>query len=113
MAAGPRRFWKSAVVQHPHSARLWLNLAAAYLGRLELSTRKRQDQAIAAYKKAIELDPAAPNAHYNLGLIYAERKEWADAADWFQAARRAHPADRDATIRLKQARQAQFRNTEE
>ena len=70
-----------AVEQHPDNARLWLNLAAAYLGRLELSHRSRQDQAIEAYIKAIELDPVAPSAQYNIGLIYAEQESWEQAAE--------------------------------
>ena len=102
-----------ATARHPDNAQLWLNLAAAYLGRLELSSLSRQDQAIAAYKKAIELDPVAPSAHYNIGLIYAERKSWAQAAQWFQAAVRANPADQDAVYWLKKARTSQLQDQED
>ncbi len=105
-------FLEQAVQQHPDNARLRLNLAAAYLGRLELSSRSRQDQAIEAYKKAIELDPVAPSAQYNIGLIYAEQESWEQAADWFQAAVRANPADQDAAYWLKKARSAQLQNQE-
>jgi tetratricopeptide (TPR) repeat protein len=100
------RFLESAVEKHPDNPRLWLNLAAAILGRLELSPRDRQDRAIAAYKRAIELDPVAPSAHYNVGLIHAERKEWEEAIDWFEAAVRANPLDKDARLWLKRAREA-------
>ncbi|HEY52932.1 MAG TPA: tetratricopeptide repeat protein [Caldilineae bacterium] len=103
-------FLEKAVEQHPDNARLWLNLAAAYLGRLELSSRTRQDQAIAAYEKAIALDPVAPSAHYNIGLIYAEQKAWPLAAEWFQAALRARPTDRDAATWLKKARAAHLQD---
>ena len=99
-------FLEEAVADHPDNARLWLNLAAAYLGRLEFSSRKRQDQAIAAYERAIELDPVAPSAQYNIGLIYAEQKDWEQAAHWFQAAIRANPADQDSAYWLKKARSA-------
>ncbi len=105
-------FLESAVERHPDNARLWLNLAAAYLGRLELSTRSRQDQAIEAYKRAIALDPVAHSAHYNIGLIYAEQKSWEQAADWFQAALRASPTDHDAAFWLKKARAAQLSDQE-
>lgn len=103
-------FLESAVEQHPNNARLWLNLAAAYLGRLEFSSRDRQNQAIEAYEHAIALDPVAPSAHYNIGLIYVEQKSWEQAADWFQAAVRANSNDSDAATWLKQARAAQLQN---
>ncbi len=101
-------FLENAVEQHPDNARLWLNLAAAYLGRLEFSSLVRQNQAIGAYEHAIALDPVAPSAHYNIGLIYAEQKSWGQAADWFQAALRANPNDRDAATWLKKTRAAQL-----
>jgi tetratricopeptide (TPR) repeat protein len=100
------RFLQDAVEKHPENARLWLNLAAAILGRLPLSPRDRQDRAIEAYKKAIELDPVAPSAHYNIGLIHAERKDWEEAIRWFEDAIRANPADRDARWWLQRARAA-------
>lgn len=100
------RFLQRAVEMHPENARLWLNLAAAILGRLELSPRDRQDRAIEAYKKAIELDPVAPSAHYNVGLIHAERKDWDQAIQWFEDAVRANPADRDARWWLEKAKKA-------
>ena len=99
-------FLEKAVEKHPDNPRLWLNLAAARLGRLELSPRWRQDKAIEAYLRAIELDPVAPSAHYNVGLIHAERKDWEKAIQWFQAAVRANPADKDARVWLKRARAA-------
>ncbi len=99
-------FLQDAVEKHPDNPRLWLNLAAAILGRLELSPRDRQERAIAAYKRAIELDPVAPSAHYNVGLIHAERKEWEEAIDWFEAAVRANPQDMDARLWLQRAREA-------
>ena len=105
-------FLEGAVELHPDNARLWLNLAAAYLGRLELSSRTRQDQAIEAYEQAIALDPVVPSAHYNIGLIYAEQKSWEQAADWFQATLRANPADKDAAYWLKKARAAHLQDQE-
>ncbi len=95
-----------AVEKHPENARLWLNLAAAILGRLELSPRYRQDRAIEAYKKAIELDPVAPSAHYNVGLIHAQRQDWDQAIRWFEDALRANPADKDARWWLERAKAA-------
>lgn len=97
---------EDAVKKHPENAKLWLNFAAAILGRLPLSTRQRQDRAIEAYLRAIELNPVAESAHYNVALIHAERKDWEQAIHWFEAAIRANPRDKDARTWLKRARAA-------
>jgi tetratricopeptide (TPR) repeat protein len=39
----------------------------------------RVDEAIAQYKKALEINPNSPFAHYNLGLVYVARKEYTQA----------------------------------
>ena len=106
------RFLQQAVKTHPENARMWLNLAAAILGRLELATRDRQDRAIEAYKQALRIDPVAPSAHYNIGLIHAERQDWDQAIQWFQEAVRANPADEDARWRLEQAKKAKEASSE-
>lgn len=100
------RFLEKAVEKHPDNALLWLNLAAAILGHLQISPRSRQDKAIAAYQRAIKLNPVAPNAHYNVGLIHAERKDWEQAIKWFEAAVLANPKDKDARLWLERARKA-------
>ncbi len=74
----------------------WVNLAAAYLGMLPVSTREMQDKAVGAFQRALEIDPAYPNAYYNLGLIYEGRQDWANARDMFKKALGTNPADRDA-----------------
>jgi len=95
------RFLEEATAQHPHNARLWLNLAAAYLGRLPFASHQAQDRAIAAYERAIAIDPHLANAHYSIGLIYAERKDWPQARAWFQAALQVDPLDQDARVWLR------------
>lgn len=82
---------------HADNAMIWVNLAAAHLGRLELSGPQQQERAIRAYKRALEIDPKAPNVHYHLGLIYKERGELAQAIEWFRAALEVNPADQDAS----------------
>lgn len=81
---------------HADNAMIWANLAAAHLGRLELSGPQQQERAIRAYKRALEIDPKAPNVHYHLGLIYKERGQLAEAIEWFRSALAVNPADRDA-----------------
>jgi tetratricopeptide (TPR) repeat protein len=97
---------EQAVAIHPDNVRLWINLAAAYLGRLEIASPAAQERAIAAYERALTLDPQAPGVHYNLGLIYAERREWEQAAHWFSEALRLWPDDADAAWWLQRAQSA-------
>ena len=56
--------------REPKNVMIWINLAAAYLGRLEDSSEEGQLKAITAFEKALALNPEAPSVNYNLGLIY-------------------------------------------
>ncbi len=85
------------------NAAVWANLAAAYLGTLQISTRDQQDKAIAAFNRALEVDPYHPNAHYNLGLIYQDRGDWENAQAMFLCALRTDPMDSDARNLLAKA----------
>jgi tetratricopeptide (TPR) repeat protein len=87
---------KAATKQHPDNVMLWTNLGAAHLGNLETSGPSQQDRAIAAYERALQIDPNVPNIHYHLGLIYKERGHLARSAAHFQRAIEINPADRDA-----------------
>lgn len=80
----------------PANAMLWVNLAAAHLGSLELSGPGQQERAIAAYERALQIDPATPNVHYNLGLVYKDRQDWAKARAHFTAALSVDASDADA-----------------
>ena len=81
---------------------IWVNLAAAYLGKLPFATQERQDQAIAGFEHAVALNPRTPHVHYNLGLIFLERDEPGAAADCFRDALDTDPTDRDAQHWLDQ-----------
>lgn len=80
----------------PENSKIWINLAAAYLGNLVDSSDQNQLRAIDAFKKALELDPAAPSANYNLGLIHRHRGEIEDAIAHFRRAAAINPFDQDA-----------------
>jgi protein O-GlcNAc transferase len=80
----------------PHNAMIWINLGAAYLGNPVLATPEQQMQAIAAFEQALELDPAAPSVHYNLGLIFVDRADIDLAVAAFRQAIQVNPFDRDA-----------------
>lgn len=96
----------------PDNAMVWSNLAAAYLGKLPLSTAEQQERAIAAYERALAIDPRAPNVHYNLGLIYLERNDAERAAACFRDALRTDPNDRDAQYWLDRIKERQEAPTE-
>jgi len=107
-----QRKWKQAVqVLLPaarlnmNNAMLWVNLAAAHLGRLETAGPKQQQQAISAYEQALRADPKAPNVHYHLGLIYKEQGNLSRAAALFQRALDVNPNDKDAKMWLERLSQ--------
>jgi tetratricopeptide (TPR) repeat protein len=91
---------------------LWINLGAAYLDRPPHTTPAGEEQAIRAFERALELDPVAPSVSYNLGLIYSERGDLAQALAHFRAAICANPHDRDA-IRWREAIQAELQRREQ
>lgn len=90
------RVLSKAVELHPNNAMLWSNLGAAYLGRLELAGPQQQQRAIHAYTRALEVDPAARNVNYHLGLIHQSRGDLAEAIVCFKRELALNPADKDA-----------------
>lgn len=96
------RLLEEALQMHPNNVMLWINLGAAQLGNLKTAGPRQQEKAIAAYERALEVDPAAPNVHYHLGLIYMERGDLQRARFWFEGALRVDATDRDAVYWLKQ-----------
>jgi superkiller protein 3 len=87
---------EKATTLDPQNPAVWSNLAAAYLGKLVTSTRDRQEQALAAYRRVIEIEPDYPNVHYNMGLIYIDRRAWDEAHQAFTRAIESNPYDQDA-----------------
>ncbi len=47
---------------------------------------KQYDDAIRSFKKALEIDPDYSDAYHNLGVTYANLKEWDKAIDAFKSA---------------------------
>jgi superkiller protein 3 len=85
-----------ALEREPENEMIWTNLGAAYLGNPILAGDERQCQAIAAFERAVEINPIAPNVHYNLALIHRNRGEIEQAKHRFRQAIQANPNDRDA-----------------
>jgi tetratricopeptide (TPR) repeat protein len=89
----------------PDNPMIWLNLGAAYLGNPILAAPGQQECALAAFQRAVDIDPATPSACYNMGLIECDRKNWERAESHFRAAVAAHPDDRDAANLLRRTQE--------
>ena len=85
-----------AVARNPDYAQLWVNLGAAYLGDPVTATDDRQQRALAAFQRALDLDPMARSVSYNMGLIHRDRGEVEQAIAAFRRAVLTDPDDRDA-----------------
>jgi tetratricopeptide (TPR) repeat protein len=92
--------------ENPGTAMIWINLGAAYLGNPFLAGEDQQKKAIAAFERALEIDPAAPSVAYNIGLIYRDRKEYDMAFYWFNVAVDHNPKDEDARRQLNKIQNA-------
>ncbi len=94
-------FLEAARDAEPDNAMIWTNLGAAYLGNPVLASPDQQLKAIGAFERALQLNPAVPNVHYNLGLIFVDRGETDLAVAAFRRALAVNPHDRDAASWLR------------
>jgi tetratricopeptide (TPR) repeat protein len=78
----------------PGHAAMHLNLGTA------LQSAGRLDQAIASYRRALELDPACASAYSNLGNVLQAQGDQAGAVASYQAALRLQPAFPEAHYNL-------------
>ncbi len=92
------RILVKAAAMHPENVLIWTNLAAAHLGRLELSGPRQQERAIRAYGRVLALDPKAPNIHYHLGLIHKERRDLDFGAGGFHQGAGSQPSRQGCTL---------------
>lgn len=65
-----------------------------------LSESGDQDGALARYNEALALDPARPETHYNIGLIYKYRRQWRESFASNQRAVELAPDDEAANWNL-------------
>jgi tetratricopeptide (TPR) repeat protein len=70
---------------------------------IEAADRKWMEEAILAFKKAIELEYDYPDAHVNLGAYHAETGNREEAIRSFRAAIELDPDDLDARYELAAA----------
>lgn len=66
----------------------------------QLHGEGREDEAIARYQQAVALDPEKSESHYNLGLIYKYRGDWARSFDYNREASTLAPEDEAANWNL-------------
>jgi tetratricopeptide (TPR) repeat protein len=92
---------EQALAHEPENEMIWTNLGAAYLGHPGGAGEEQQHKAIEAFERAVEINPDAPNVHYNLGLIHRERGETEQAMRRFRHALQVNPHDRDARRALR------------
>lgn len=67
---------------------------------LELTEAGKLDEAEAAYKEIVAKKPTIPQVHYNLGYIYGQKKDWANAEAAFKKALELKPDYSEAALSL-------------
>ncbi len=96
--------WADALEKSPNNPNVHYNFAWASHGKGDFGN------AIAHYSETIRLDKGAADAHYNLGVIYAYRKDTKEAAFEFREALRIDPGYKEAKDRLRELELSQGRN---
>ncbi len=86
--------WSDVVAKSPHKARGYNNLGLAY------ADRGRMDDAIEAFRRAIELEPDHARAHNNLGLAYYRKGRRDRALSEYTLALRLDPELPEAHFNL-------------
>lgn len=69
---------------------------------VELAKAGQLDEAETAFKELLELLPGLPEVHGNLGYVYAEKKDWANAEASYLAALELSPGDQASMFALSQ-----------
>ena len=85
--AGAARLLESITAREPGNGRAWRLLGVAYQRGQDL------DKALTAYRKALEIEPAAPQVLYNMGTAYALKHEPATAFEWLGKAKATRKLD--------------------
>ena len=84
----PEQLWRTVVEHLPRNSRAHNNLGLALL------ERGAGDDAIAAFRRAVQINPVSFQANHNLGLELAKREQIQDAATFIEAALAAQPGHR-------------------
>ena len=85
--AGAARMLEAITAREPANGRAWRMLGVAYQRAKEL------DKALAAYRKALEIEPGAPQVLYNMGTAYALKQDADAAFEWLGRAKATRKLD--------------------
>jgi adenylate cyclase len=96
---------QKAIELNPNDAEAWENLGRA-------NPKGDSNWAIEKFTRALELDPRLFSAHYGLGEIYFDQKNYVKAIEHYQEALKIIPSSLDAHINLGKAYQEQGKNQE-
>ena len=86
-SAGASRILEAVTEREPSNGRAWRLLGVAYQRHKEL------DKALGAYRKALEIDPAAAQVFYNIATAYAQKLDAEAAFEWLGKAKATHKLD--------------------
>jgi tetratricopeptide (TPR) repeat protein len=75
-------------------------LMAAFKNATDLTQAGKYDEALAAYNDIVAKNPSIPEVHYNLGYIYTQKKDWANAEAAYKKALELKPSYSEANAGL-------------
>jgi hypothetical protein len=85
--AGAARILETITAREPSNWRAWRMLGIAYQGA------KKVDQALAAFRKALAIEPESPQVLYDLGTAYAVKQNATAAFEWLGRAKATRKLD--------------------
>jgi ribosomal protein L24E len=94
--AAAQKILAAVVAREPGNVRAWRALGNACLAL------KTPDCAEAAFRKSLQLEPDAPQALYNLGVVFTMRKDKDQAFVWLNKAKATHRLDMTAVANDKE-----------
>jgi hypothetical protein len=86
-AAGAARMLEAITAREPSNWRAWRMLGTAYQGTKDI------DKALAAYRKALDIEPDSPQVLYNIGTAYAMKPDVVAAFEWLGRAKATRKLD--------------------
>jgi len=93
--ADPIALWKANIAQTPRHARPYNALGWAYY------RADRDAEALAAYRKALELDPLLAGAYANIGDVYGKQRRFSEAAANYEKALKISPYEFTADLHYR------------
>jgi tetratricopeptide (TPR) repeat protein len=75
-------------------------LMASFKKATDLTQEGKYDEAIVAYNELLAKNPSIPEVHYNLGFIYSQKKDWAQAEAAYKKALELKPTYNEANVAL-------------